>query len=42
MTREMLLEKSLDDLRLIAKTVGLKAVTKYRRRKQSGSSRRGE
>ncbi len=31
MTREMLLEKSLDDLRLIAKTVGLKAVTKYRK-----------
>ena len=31
MTREMLLEKSLDDLRLIAKAVGLKAVTKYRK-----------
>ena len=31
MTREMLLKKSLDDLREIARTLGAKAVTKYRK-----------
>ena len=31
MTREMLLEKSLEDLREIAKAVGIKAITKYRK-----------
>ncbi len=32
MTREMLLEKSLDDLREVAKAIGIKAVTKYRKK----------
>ncbi|MBR3460863.1 MAG: transcription termination factor Rho [Clostridia bacterium] len=31
MTREMLLEKSLEDLRAIARAQGLKAITKYRK-----------
>ena len=31
MTREMLLEKSLQDLRTIAKLQGVKSVTKYRK-----------
>jgi transcription termination factor Rho len=31
MTREMLLEKSLEDLREIARTMGFRAVTKYRK-----------
>ena len=31
MTKEMLLEKSLDDLREVAKAIGVKSVTKYRK-----------
>ena len=31
MTREMLLEKSLEDLREIARTMGVRSVTRYRK-----------